>query len=73
MSDTDQPDTPMLRVVTGNPTPEEIAALLGVMASMGSPEVEPAPQTSAWSASARKGRYLPRPSPAAWRLSLRTT
>jgi hypothetical protein len=48
--------TPLLRVVKGEPTPEELAALVGVIASLGS-AVEPAPRpTPEWSAPHRKLR-----------------
>ena len=64
---------PALRVVKGDPSPEELAALLGVVLAIGSGEPEQPEQTSPWVATARKGRYLPRPSAAAWRMSLRST
>ncbi len=73
MSEQDESQVPLLRVVRGNPTPEEIGALLGVVSAINNHDQEPPTRTSAWSASARKGRYLPRPSPSAWRLSLRST
>ena len=73
MSEQNESEAPLLRIVRGNPTLEEIGALLGVVTAMNNHDEEPPTQTSAWSVSARKGRYLPRPSPSAWRLSLRST
>jgi hypothetical protein len=73
VSGQDEPEAPALRVVRGNPTPEEVAALLGVVLAMGSGTPDEPERTSAWVSSARKGRYLPRPSAQAWRLSLRST
>lgn len=68
----EQPDlTPVLRIVSGDPSPEQIAALVGVFAAMSGGEPEPEPVCSPWAASARNGRYAPRPGPLAWRLSLR--
>lgn len=72
---TDEPPAPqaarpVLRIVSGNPAPEHVAALVAVFAAMGAP-VESAEQVSAWSRSARASRRFPRPSADAWRLSLR--
>lgn len=61
----------MFRVVRGSPTPEELAAIVGVLWSrqqaMAAAAAAPAPRPSRWRASAapRPGR-LPRPGPAAW-------
>ena len=64
------PQAPVLRIVGSNPSPEDIAALTVVFASMGSTE-QPEPKGSNWVALARRGRYAPRPGPSAWRLSAR--
>jgi len=64
---------PLLRVVRGDPTPEQLAALVAVVAARaaGGPEPEPAPR-SAWSdPAALVRRPLPAPAPGAWRTSLR--
>jgi hypothetical protein len=47
-SDTPERERPLLRVVRGNPTPEELAALVAVVASRGGPEPEPPPARSLW-------------------------
>ncbi len=73
MSAGEEPRQPVLRIVRGNPTPEDVAALLGVVASLGAGPPAAPEQTSAWVTTARKGRYLPRPGASAWRLSVRNT
>jgi hypothetical protein len=63
---------PVLRVVRGDATPEEIAALIAVlMAAGGSPAPSPvAPaRRSAWSDRSRLLRAPLRPGPGAWRRS----
>jgi len=60
---------PLLRVVKGDPTPEELAALVGVIASLGG-AATPAPRrTSEWSAPHRKLRVTFPAGPAGWRSS----
>ncbi|MFE9927342.1 acyl-CoA carboxylase subunit epsilon [Streptomyces sp. NPDC005774] len=60
-----------IKVVRGNPTPEELAAALAVIraratAASAVPSGAPAPRDS-WSDPSRlAGRLLPRPGPAAW-------
>jgi hypothetical protein len=57
-------DAPLLRVVRGNPTPEELAALVAVVATRGTAEPEPAPVRSLWA------RPILRTSlPSSWRAS----
>ena len=70
MSVEEAPARPLLRVVKGDPTPEELAALIAVVAAR-SGGGAPAPETvrSAWS---RPGFNLRRPLPvglSAWRES----
>ncbi|ROR90218.1 acyl-CoA carboxylase subunit epsilon [Nocardioides aurantiacus] len=63
---------PLLRVVTGDPSPEELAALVAVVAAAGSggaPD-SPAPR-SEWSARHRLVRGPHRHGPGAWRASAR--
>jgi hypothetical protein len=63
------PARPLLRVVKGDPTPEELAALVAVLASRGGAEPAPEPVRSPW---ARPGVGLRRPvpiGPGAWRES----
>ena len=66
-SDATEPARPLLRVVRGDPTPEELAALIAVVSSRGGDVEEPAPQRSLW------GRpSLRRPltmGPGAWKAS----
>lgn len=62
------PEPPVaLQVVHGNPTPEELAALVAVAASRsGGEEAGPAPR-SLWSTPALRGGH--HPAPGAWRAS----
>lgn len=64
-------EEPLLRVERGTPTPEELAAIVGVLWARGQAVEVAAPKTSrppAWRASGvpRAGR-LPSPGPGAWR------
>jgi hypothetical protein len=47
-SDATEQVQPLLRVVRGDPTPEELAALIAVVSSRGGGLDEPAPQRSLW-------------------------
>jgi hypothetical protein len=61
--------TPVLRIVKGDATPEEVAALVAVIASMsGSEPAGPEPR-STWAHPARGLRPVHRPGPGAWRAS----
>ena len=61
---------PALRVVRGDATPEEIAALVAVLLSrVGGDEVPPGQARSAWADRARQLRRPLRPGPGAWRRS----
>jgi hypothetical protein len=64
------PDEPLLRVVRGKPTAEELAALVAVVAACaGSSRPAPPPAPSAWAdRRAAVRRPLP-PGPGAWRAS----
>ncbi len=58
---------PRLRVISGNPTPEELAALVAVVAAASSDEEPPAEPVNPWSAPSGMHRQpLPAPSPYAW-------
>ena len=60
-------ETPYLRVVRGEPTVEELAALVAVLAARSAP---PAPRLrSAWADPARRLGLNSRPGPGAWRRS----
>ncbi len=63
---------PILRVVKGDPTPQEVAALVSVVTALasGSRTSEP-PRTSEWSAPHRRVRGTHRHGPGAWRASAR--
>ena len=74
---TDQPEeqAPLLRVVKGDPTPEEVAALVSVVSAMSAAAAEaaagekrPKPE---WSAHHRKLRAPHRHGAGAWRTSAR--
>ena len=64
----DEP-TPLLRVVKGDPTPEELAALVAVVASLGGSAAPPARRTPEWNHNRRMQRVVLRPGPGAWRAS----
>ena len=59
-------EEPLVRVVRGTPTPEEVAALVGVLVSrsMTADAIPSQPSISAWERSAR-----PSIGPASWRES----
>jgi Acyl-CoA carboxylase epsilon subunit len=61
-----------LRVVRGDPTPEQIAALVGVFAVMSGGQPPEGPRSSAWTGASKARRVPSRRSPDAWRLSLRS-
>jgi hypothetical protein len=64
-----EPTTPMLRVITPDATPEEVAALVAVLASLGGEE-PPAPRrTPAWQENHRKVRATFPHGPGGWRSS----
>jgi hypothetical protein len=69
-SDVEAAAPPLLRVVRGNPSPEELAALVAVIAarSAGGTDAEPAVR-SAWTDRARLVRQPLRPGPGAWKAS----
>ena len=59
--------TPVLRIVRGEPTAEELAALVAVLASRGTAAPAPAPARSPWGRPLLRG---PLPAgPGAWRSS----
>jgi hypothetical protein len=59
----------MLRIVKGDPTPEEIAALVAVISSMGGEAPPPERRTPEWSAPHRRLRATHRHGPGGWRSS----
>ena len=58
---------PLLRVVRGDPTPPELAALVAVVASLGGPATPATRRTPVWNAPARLQRRVLRPGQGAWR------
>jgi hypothetical protein len=60
---------PLLRIVSPDATPEEIAALVAVFASLGSGEAAPPRRTPEWSAHHRKVRSTHPHGPGGWRSS----
>jgi hypothetical protein len=67
---TDQEPRSFLRIVKGDATPEEVAALVAVIASMtgGAPPARPKPR-STWAHPARRLRTVNRHGEGAWRAS----
>ena len=65
------PDAPLLAVVKGEPTPEELAALTAVVLSLGQTQ-QAAPESLGVRHWVRRQqlRLAPRPGPEAWRRSL---
>ena len=60
---------PMLRVVAGSPTPDELAVVVAVLAAR--PQVaEEGPQFSLWARKSRQTRPSLRPGFGAWRASM---
>lgn len=67
-------DRPVLRVVSGNPTPEELAVLTAVVTAAGSGGAaasSPARRRGGWGDPARQHRGAWLPGPGAWRSAVR--
>ena len=62
-------ETPLLRVVNADATPEEIAAIVAVFASLGGSEAPPERRTPEWQAHHRKVRPTFAHGPGGWRSS----
>jgi hypothetical protein len=60
---------PLLRVVKGDPTPEELAALVAVLASIGAPAGDAPRRTPVWNAPGRLVRSTHRHGAGGWRAS----
>ena len=70
MNDDDEATRPALRVVRGNPSAEELAALTALVAASGGGDDAPVqPARGGWSDPARSLRRTLRPGPGAWRSS----
>jgi hypothetical protein len=66
------PRRPTLRIVKGDPTPEEVAALVAVLsarAAATAAQEEPTPRRSEWAGHERRMRRPVHPSPHGWRAS----
>ncbi|MCY7400284.1 MAG: acyl-CoA carboxylase subunit epsilon [Nocardioides sp.] len=69
-TESDRPGTPFLKVVNGDATPEEIAALVAVFAALGSASGAPARRARpAWSLPARGLRRTHLSGAGGWRAS----
>lgn len=62
-------EAPLLRVLTPNTTPEEVAAIVAVLSSMGGTPAPERQRRSAWSSPARRMRAPLAAGPSGWRLS----
>ena len=63
------PAAPLLRVVRGEPTPDELAALVAVLTARGSGDAPEDAPRSAWLDRATGFRVTPAVTPGAWRWS----
>jgi hypothetical protein len=63
------PQRPILRIVKGDATPEEVAALVAVVAAIASAGTAPRRRTPEWSAHHRKVRSTLPHGPGGWRSS----
>jgi hypothetical protein len=64
-----EPHRPILRVVKGEASPEELAALVTVVAALGGVEPPPRRRPPEWAANYRKTRVTLPYGPAGWRSS----
>ena len=60
---------PLLRVVAGSPTADEVAVVVAVLSSRGRAVAEERPQFSLWARKSRQTRPSLRPGFGAWRAS----
>ena len=69
----DEPETatrePLLRIVSGSPTPDEVAVVVAVLSTRGR-AAEEEPQFSLWARKSRMVRPSLRPGYGAWRASM---
>lgn len=67
------PAAPLLRIITPNTTPEEVAAIVAVLSALGGGAPEPEAPRSVWADPGRKHRYVPTrglvAGPGGWRTS----
>lgn len=69
MSDSPAPEAPLLRVVNPDATPEEVAAIVAVFASLGGGSEEPPRKRREWNAPHRLVRRTLPHGPGAWKAS----
>jgi hypothetical protein len=62
-------EQPLLRIVRGDPTPAELAALVAVVVSLSGATAPATPPRSAWAAAERLVRRPTFAGPGAWRAS----
>lgn len=65
-----EPEVPLLRIVSGDPTPEELAAVIAVVSASQAASATPKPDFSLWSRKSRSMRPAMRPGFGAWRGSM---
>jgi hypothetical protein len=65
-----QEKQPLLRVVSGSPTPDELAVVVAVLTTRGSAAAPVQPQFSLWARKSRQTRPSLRPGFGAWRASV---
>lgn len=65
-----QEKQPLLRVVSGSPTPDELAVVVAVLTTRGSAGAPEQPQFSLWARKSRQTRPSLRPGFGAWRASV---
>jgi hypothetical protein len=71
IGDAEAVSAPMLRVVSGNPTAEELAVIIALTTARSSaPEVPPSPPRGGWADPERTIRRIRRPGLGAWRVGL---
>jgi hypothetical protein len=63
------PEEPVLRIVDADASPEEVAAIVAVLASLGQAEEPPPVHPSVWNAPHRMVRPAHRHGPDGWRTS----
>jgi hypothetical protein len=64
-----EPEVPLLRVVRGEPTADELAALVAVVAARAAQRPAEPRSVSVWTDRCRLVRQSPAPGPGAWRAS----
>ena len=64
-----QQGQPLLRILSPGTTPEEVAAIVAVLASLGSDDTPAPRRTPEWNRPARLTRTTHRPGVGAWRAS----